>query len=356
MVTPAPRLSQLQRMISLYRQSILTLDDAALARLQTAYQPSRERLLSLIESLTSEISSGRKLTTTEAMELGRARELLRLIEVESAKLARLTGELVPSSQTQAIEQALERARMLSIAQGSTVRSAARVAARWTALNDRAVADLMGALSDGSPLSRWIERVVPDSVQTVRDTLIDGVARGINPEDLARQLAAATDLPLQRAMTTTRTETMRAYRSASLASMAENADILAGWTWVADHGPRTCSACLALSGRNFPLTVQFMAAHVACRCSPAPLLKDDSLLPSLQTGPEWFAEQPHEWQRSRFPVALRDEFDAGRVGIEDMAHLRRDDVWGDAYGVSTIAQARAQSRARRSGGERLAAGG
>lgn len=355
MSAPSPRLSQLQALIAAYRQRILTLDDAALTALQAAYSPSRERLLSLIEALTGEMS-GRTLTTTEAMQLGRARELLRLIEVESAKLAKLTGEIVPSAQSQAISQALERARVLTIASGLDTRTAARVAARWTGLNSSAVADLVGSLSDGSPLSDWIDRVVPDSVQTVRDTLLDGVARGINPEDLARQLAAATDLPLQRAMTTMRTETMRAYRSASLASFQQNSDILAGWTWTAAHDSRTCNACLSLSGTDFPLSVSFMAAHVACRCSPAPLLKDDSLLPSLQTGPEWFAEQPIAWQRSRFPVGLRGDFDAGRIGIQDMAHLRRDDVWGDSYQISTISQARAHGRSRRSGGDRIAAGG
>jgi len=356
MVTPLTRLSQLQRSIAAYRKAILTLDDAALTALQQAYAPSRQRLLGVIDALTGQISAGAKLTTTEAMQLGRARELLRLIEVETSKLAAFTGEIVPNAQSQAVTQALKRARMLTIAQGLDIRQASRLSAQWTGLNSSAVADLVGSLSDGSPLDKWLTEFVPDSVQIVKDTLLDGVARGINPEDLARALAQATDLPLQRAMTTTRTETLRAYRSASLESMRQNADILAGWTWVADHGPRTCSACLSLSGTNFPLSVQFMAAHVACRCSPAPLLKDDSLLPSLQTGPEWFAEQPIAWQRSRFPVGLRGDFDAGRVGIQDMAHLRRDEVWGDAYQVSTIQQARQQGRARRSGGDRLAAGG
>ena len=116
------------------------------------------------------------------------------------------------------------------------------------------------------------------------------------------------------------------------------------------------ACLSLHGRRFPLTVRFQQSHRRCRCSNLPVLRDASLLPSLQTGPEWFAEQPHEWQRSRFPVALRDEFDAGRVGIEDMAHLRRDEIWGDAYVQASISQARAHGRSRRSGGDRIAAGG
>lgn len=356
MSVPSPRLSQLQRAITGYRQSLLTLDDAALTALQESYQPSRVRLLNTVTELTAQIGNGQKLTTTEAMELGRARELLRLVDVEAGRIAKLTGEIVPSAQAEAVEQAIARARTLTIAQGVDARAASRVAARWTTINTNAVADLVGSLSDGSPLSSWIERVVPDSVQTVKDTLLDGVTRGIHPEALAKRLSAATDLPLERAMTMARTETLRAYRSAGLESMRQNADILSGWTWSAAHGPRTCNACLALSGRDFPLTVAFMASHVRCRCSPLPRLKDDSLLPSLQTGEEWFNAQPREWQRERFPVGLRGDFDAGRVGIQDMASLRHDDVWGDSYQVSSIPEARRQARSRRSGGERIAAGG
>jgi len=342
---PDARLSQLQQAITLYRRGILALDDKALTALQEAYGPSRERLLSLIESLVTQISADGTLTVTEAMQLGRARELLRRIEIEAGKLAEITGEIVPQAQQAAIEQAIERARVLTVAQAESLQQAAKIATQWTALNRDALTDLVGSLSDGSPLSDWIERVVPDAVQTVRDTLIDGVARGINPNDLARALSEATDLPLQRALTMARTETLNAYRSASIKTYQENDDILAGWTWIAAHDDRTCSACLAKSGQDFPLTVQFMPTHPRCRCSPAPKLKDDSLLPALQTGPEWFAEQPIDWQRQRFPVALRGDFDAGRVGIEDMAHLRRDDIWGDSYQTATIGQARANAKAR-----------
>lgn len=355
MSVPDARLSQLQQMIALYRRGILTLDDAVLVRLQEAYAPARERLLRLVESLVGQISAGDALSVTEAMQLGRARELLRLIEIEAGKLAELTGELVPSAQSTAIQQAIERARMLTIAQGTTVREASRVAARWTSLNSSAVSDLVGSLSDGSPLADWIERVVPESVQTVRDTLLDGVARGINPEDLARQLAAATDLPLQRAMTFSRTETMRAYRSASLASFAQQSDILSGWQWsCAPTG--ACVACVAKDGEVYPLTVMHFPAHPRCRCTAIPVLKDDSLLPQLETAGDRFRALPMEEQVKALPVGARAEYRAGRLTLDDFVHERHDDEWGTSVQVASIQQARRNARARRSGGDRVAAGG
>ncbi len=355
MSTPDPRLSQLQRTINAYRQAILTLDDAALAQLQAAYAPSRERLLGVIEALTGQMQGGVKLTTTEAMELGRARELLRLVEVESAKLARLTGELVPSAQSQAVAQAIERARTLTIAQGATVRDASRVAARWTGLNSNAVADLVGSLSDGSPLQAWMERVVPESVTAVRDTLLDGVARGINPEDLARRLAAVSDLPLERALTVSRTETMRSYRSAGLASMQANSDILAGYERSASLSVTSCAACIATAGKFYPLSHPF-EEHVRGRCSPIPVLKDATLLADIQTGPEWFAEQSAATQKTILGPGAYEAYRRKEIALEDMAHVRRDDVWGNSVQRASLAQARRNARSRRSGGDRIAAGG
>lgn len=357
MSVPSPRLSQLQRAITGYRQSLLTLDDAALTALQESYQPSRVRLLNTVTELTAQIGNGQKLTTTEAMELGRARELLRLVDVEAGRIAKLTGEIVPSAQAEAVEQAIARARTLTIAQGVDARAASRVAARWTTINTNAVADLVGSLSDGSPLSSWIERVVPDSVQTVKDTLLDGVTRGIHPEALAKRLSAATDLPLERAMTMARTETLRAYRSAGLESMRQNADILSGWTWSAARSG-ACLACTAKDGTVYPLTTPYFPGHPRCRCSPIPALKDDSLLPQLETAGDRFRALPMDEQLKQIPMGARADYQTGRLTLSDFIHEDHSEEWGTSVRQASIADARRNAAKRRSApglGAREAAG-
>ena len=355
MSTPDPRLSQLQRMIAAYRQSILTLDDAALSRLQASYAPSRARLLRLIDALTGQLSAGEPLSTSEVMQLGRARELLRLIDEEVTNLAQVAGETIPQAQQIAVQQAVERAQALTLAQAPDLASAARISAQWTALNKGAVSDLVGSLGDGSPLSSWIERVVPESVQTVRDTLIDGVTRGINPNDLAAALAKTTDLPLERALTLSRTETLRAYRSASLASYAQQGDILSGWQWsCATSG--ACLACQAKDGDVYPLSTQFFPSHPRCRCSPLPVLKNDSLLPDIETAGDRFRALPMEEQIKALPIGARADYQAGRLTLDDFVHERHDPEWGTSVQTASISQARANARSRRSGGGRIAAGG
>lgn len=261
MVAPLSRLSQLERTILLYRQALLRADNAALTQLQAAYQPSRERLLEQIEQTVARIAAD-GITTAKAAQLGRARELLRLVEVEVGRLAQVAGQTIPTTQAQVVAQALERARMLTIAQGLDIRQASRLSAQWTALNTNAVTDLVGSLSDGSPLDVWLKEFVEDSVQVVKDTLVDGVARGIGPEALGRELAQATDLPLHRAMTLARTETMHAYRSAGIAAMQANDDILSGWQWsCAPSG--ACLACQAKDGATYPLRQSFFPGHPRC---------------------------------------------------------------------------------------------
>ncbi len=344
MSVPAPRLSQLQRAIAAYRQSLLALDDAALTALQDAYAPSRTRLTAIIDELAAQVQGGEALTTTDAMRLSRARELLRQVDTETRRIAQLAGEIVPDAQEQAVRQALEQARALTVMQAETTRGASRAAAQWTAVNREAVADLVGALSDGSPLAQWLDEFVADSVDTVRETLLDGVARGIHPEALAEALTRATDLPLNRALTLSRTLTMNAYRGAALRSYQENADILAGYERSASLSATSCAACIATAGKFYPLSHPF-EEHVRGRCSPIPVLKDASLLPHVQAGPEWFAEQPASTQKTILGPGAYEAYRRNEIALEDMAHYTFDEQWGGSIQRASLVQARRSAKQR-----------
>jgi hypothetical protein len=352
MSVPA-RVSQLEQTIRAYRQALLKADNAALAQLQTAYAPSRDRLLKQIERTIADVAADGEITAGEAAKLARTRELLRQVEVETARLATVAGETIPQTQQEVTRQALERARVLTAAQAPDVREAAKLATQWAGVNTNAVADLVGTLGDGSPLNDWLNEFVTDSVQVVKDTLIDGVARGIGPEALARALAKATDLPLHRAMTLSRTETMRSYRSASLRSMQANSDIIAGYERSASLSVTSCAACIATAGNFYPLSHPF-EEHPRGRCSPIPVLKDAPLLGHIQTGPEWFAEQPAATQKAILGPGAYEAFSRGEIQLQDMAQRTFDEQWGGSIQRSSLIQARASARQRRAGGERRAA--
>jgi SPP1 gp7 family putative phage head morphogenesis protein len=355
------RVSQFQRLIAAYRAQLLALDTRALDVLQKAWISSRETLLDLVNALVAEIEADGIVTASEAMRLARAQALLDQVEQESRRLAALANQVIPEAQRLAVQQAIDRARTLTLAQAATVQAAASVAAQWTAINPGAVIELVGALQDGTPLGAWLRQAVPDEVDAVRNVLIDGVTRGINANDLGRQITAATELPLRRALTLARTETMRAYTTASLTSFQANQDVLApSWEWHCALDGVCCSACVGLSGRRFPLTTPFMPKHANCRCSPLPVLRDpDGLLPHIESGPEWFAKQDATVQQQIIgSKAGYDAYKAGEVSIEDFAVLHRDETWGEYYSAGSYVQARANAKRRRQpiGMGRIAAGG
>jgi hypothetical protein len=343
------RTSRLQAAINGYRARLERLDAAALMSLEKAYAPGRESILSTINALVVEIEeAGGTLTESQAARLSRARELLRLIEAETTRLARAANQVIPAAQQQAISQALQRAEALTVAQAPDAQAAAELARQWTGLNRGAVENLVGALSDGSPLNDWLQQVVGETVDEARRVLMDGITRGVNPRDIGRELARVSGMPLHRAQTASRTLMMDSYRAASIRSMQEQgADVLRGWQWNCAKQTRSCLSCLARDdGTVYPLSVTFFPSHLNCRCSPVPVLADDEGMPPLETGVEWFNSQPQSVRDRMIPAGLRDDFRAGRVTLADMSHLQRDENYGDRYRQATITEARRAAATRR----------
>lgn len=352
------RVSELQRLIDLFRGQLLALDDRVLTILQQAYAPSRTRLISLIDLLVADIESGAIVKASDITRLDRAQTLLQQLETEATRIAGLTNQIVPEAQAKAAQIAIERARVLTVAQAPTAAKAAAIEVNWNSLNTSAVQEVTAALSDGTPLDVYLRENVEKQVTLVQETLIDGVARGVNSADLGRQIAAQTELPLHQAMTLSRTETMRAYRGASLQSYAENSDVLEGWQWSSARG-NVCLACLAKDGTVYPLTVTFFGSHPRCRCSPIPYLHDpDGLLPHIETGREWLARQDKKTQQQVIGSKVGyDAYAKGEVGLEDFIQETQNDQWGPSIQQASVTQARKNAdrrKAKDSEGSRIAA--
>lgn len=177
-------------------------------------------------------------------------------------------------------------------------------------DDRALRAMVGFTQNGAPLSSLFERLAPDMMASVRQTLLTGIALGTNPSTLAYQLRGPLGIPLWRSLTIARTETLRAYREGQRATIAANADVLEGWVWRCARDRRSCEVCWANDGQVFPLDlpdgtmvvaisdVPGMEEHVNGRCTLVPraksyaeILGDPSLpdnRPKWATGPEAFA--------------------------------------------------------------------
>lgn len=330
--------SQLEQTIARFRSQLLSGDQQALDLLTRAYGPVRARLLALIDDLVAEIGAKGLTEGTAVLKLERAATLLTQVEQEVARLSTGANALITAGQRQAIQLALTQAQALVAAQD------ARIALAWHRVPTQAVAELVGRLSDGSPLRAYLDGLGPDASAAIREGLTTGLALGQHPQVIAAELAGKVDLSMSRLLMTTRTNILNSYRGATLANYRANADILDGWIWIATLSERTCGACLALHGQHFGLDVAFQPTHNACRCSSIPSLKGIAP-PDLQDGAEWFDGQPATVQDGILGKRAGSAFRNGEVSLDDFAQLRKDDRWGDAYVQGSLEQARASAAGR-----------
>lgn len=107
----------------------------------------------------------------------------------------------------------------------------------------------------------------EATAAMRSALIRGVAVGDHPERAAaRMLARSKDGfngGLWRARNIARTEMLDSHRAAANLWRTDNADIMAGWTWVAELSNRTCPACLGMHGTRHPVGEPGPLGHQSC---------------------------------------------------------------------------------------------
>lgn len=120
-----------------------------------------------------------------------------------------------------------------------------------------------------PLSR-------EATDVMLRNLVQGIARGLSPRDVARRMVRAAELGfnggLSRALTVARTELLDAYRAAALAQQTANRDVLAGWVWLARLDTRTCPSCVAMHGSVHDLDEEGPWDHQNGRCARMPKTK------------------------------------------------------------------------------------
>jgi SPP1 gp7 family putative phage head morphogenesis protein len=104
---------------------------------------------------------------------------------------------------------------------------------------------------------------------VRKALLQGLARGQSPAQIAKSVRDAMSGPLWKALRISRTEVMRAYNSASSATYQANREVLQGWEWLT--GPDPCPFCASQAGKVFSVD-ETLDSHPQCRCTQKPLTR------------------------------------------------------------------------------------
>lgn len=211
----------------------------------------------------------------------------------------------------------------------------------------AIANIVGATQDGSPLADLFDGFGREAAQKVKNALILGITNGDNPRVVARSVQQALDVSRQRALTISQNEMMRAYRTVNSENFRANADVLEGWIWQADLSG-ACLACVEQNG-SFHSLDEDMASHVRCECVQLPktkswadILGDSGIDTSdledasidVQSGADWFDQQSAATQKSILGPSRYQAYQNG-TPLKSMVGVKHDKNWGGSVYIKPL---------------------
>jgi SPP1 gp7 family putative phage head morphogenesis protein len=325
-------MSDLLTQANRFKRELLQGDAEALRRLSAAYALSQDYLRAQLEGMLREVerqrAAGQTVSRAWLLRQARFEILLRQVEAEQSRLAGYANSLIAGRQLELFGLASGHAEGLLRAAG--------VGTSFVRLPTEAVEELVGNLSDGTPLSRLLDKLGPEAAREVREALVTGLVAGEGPRSVARRFRIALGGSQTRALLIARTETVRAYRNSTQRIYEANSDVLAGWMWLSARSSRTCAVCWAKYGTIFPVTKP-MPAHVSCRCTMVPLT-DKAQAKEMGSGAELFAGMDDEAQEKILGPTRFEAYKAG-ASLSDFVTLERSRRWGDSYVTRPVSQLR-----------------
>ena len=186
----------------------------------------------------------------------------------------------------------------------------------------------------------------EATTAVRRELLRGIAVGTNPRQAARRMVRGVEDKflggLNRALVISRTELLDATRAAQQATDAANADVLAGWVWLAHLDPATCRSCVAQHGNLHPIDQPGPLDHQQGRCTRVPKTKswEELGFTGIEDPPDstpdavaWFNNLTEDQQRAMLTDRGFDAWQRGQYPMESWSSRRTVDGWRDSWGAS-----------------------
>jgi hypothetical protein len=302
-----------------FRARILARERRAASAMVRYYGTAWQRLQADIRELSREVQemrmAGQEPRREDIIALERMRVIQAQVEQELHEFAQYADEAVVAQKRESIAAAEREAPALI--EYAFPPDAAIAVSHYRMPRD-AVETLAGQLSDGSPLHDLLVAYVDDAAEEFSETMVTGLVAGWNPRKLARELRQAYGMGLTDALRLSRTENLRAYRTATKAIYQANDNIVTGWIRSATKDARTCLACIVLDGTRYDLATD-MDDHPNGRCAMLPETRSYAELGIDAPEPQFQAESAREWFERQPEATQRRMMGAGR-----------DAAWGDSW--------------------------
>jgi SPP1 gp7 family putative phage head morphogenesis protein len=317
-------MSEVDKLLADQRKALLAKDGAMLQMMADRWGGVQRALAGNFELLAQDImAAGIKSTQPwRITELGRYQTLMTQVKEQIALYSSSVSRDIAGYQSQFTQLGLFDTGQVFDVAGMT---------QFNRLPVNAVNTMIGLAQDGSPLQKILSATHIDAVDGIMKELINGIALGLNPKEMARRMANGAAGSLNRMMTIARTEALRSYRDATFQQYAATG--VQQWQRVEAKDSRTCPGCLALDGRLYPMNRKPFD-HPRGRMTLIPVLKGLDKRPSAES---WFYSQPIDKQKAQLGAARWDGLTKGLFNWGDMAKVTNDPVWGDSVTVRSLTE-------------------
>jgi SPP1 gp7 family putative phage head morphogenesis protein len=219
------------------------------------------------------------------------------------------------------------------------RTQAAIGARWDMLAAESVETMLGYTAADSPLRQALVGRLGETVAArVSDALVQGIALGINPRDVANIMRRELGLGLTWSLTTARTAMISAYRDSARINYMANSDVVSGWKWQAALDDRTCMSCWSQHGSVHAVN-EPLQSHHNCRCTMIPIVPLAAQLgikpPDVPPGEELFKGLSEAEQRRLMGPGMYDAWREGRFSFSDLSVPYEDKIYGTMSRVATL---------------------
>jgi hypothetical protein len=312
-----------------FRKALEQRDNKALSQIIKAYGDMYARLQDKINVLTLQMANMETITAASVRKLDSYKSLIIEIEKELTKFQGYASTVMQQSASDAIALGVRDARLLTLAGNPAV------AAGWKTLNPRAIENLVGYFSEGSPLMQRLDLLAGTNALKVANTIIDNVALGNNPKKIAYLIRDSLGGGLTDAMRMTRTVQIYSYREANRASYLANSDVVKGWVWMSTLDDVCCMSCVVMHG-TYHTNDEVMDDHYNGHCVMLPItLGAENPLGSDTAGMDWFKSLDENKQRGLMGESKFEAYKENKFELSQLSTQRQDEVYGSMRGVTPL---------------------
>lgn len=308
-----------------FNREVKAMTRRASSEIVRAYGEIWKKLNAEILRLTKEYqASNSKDALLWLNERGRLRVLQAQIEVELRKFADRVNQETRAAQDEVIREAQLRAT-------ESVAALARqsgVDLFWNTIDPRVLTQMVGVLQKGSPLDKILRGYGDEAVVSMGNKLLNGLAMGLGPREIARNIRIDMAMDLTRALRISRTEIIRAKRESSRLSYKENPKLIGGYIRRSARQSSTCAACWALDGVIYPLDTP-LDDHPNGMCYEVPYIPElDKFYDRSDTGASAFEKLSDDEKREILGPAKFLAWKEGKFELKDLVVHTHNDKWGD----------------------------